>query len=166
MRSLAFLGRAVVLPLALALAVAAPVAAAPATSTSALGASTVPATVVSGTGTLAARGAGYVRLAGSYVVRGSMDGGWLKISGVSRWTIIRVSSWVSRTRLADGSILFKGVHGPFVVAGRSIVTQLRSPAVRFTVAGHGRTYLLGSGINYVNGHGPFRWTITGANATF
>jgi hypothetical protein len=152
--------RLAVLPAVLSLAVAAPgaVAAADAAPTSDV--------VVAGSGTLAAKGAGYVRLAGSYVLNGSMDGGWLKVTGVTRWTVVRVSGWESKTRFADGSLLFRGVHGSFHIAGRSIATAISSPLVRFAATGHGRARLVGTGIYYVNGHGPFRWADAGVNSAF
>lgn len=161
MRSLSFAFRALVLPLVLALAVAAPAAAA---TTGTAAAETQAA--IAGTGTLAAKGAGTVRLAGSYVATGSMDGGWLKVTGVTPWTIVRVSGWTSKTRFADGSLLFRGVHGSFYIAGRTIVTTIQSPLVRFVASGHGRAQLVGTGVYYVNGHGPFRWADGGLNSAF
>lgn len=155
--------RGLVLPLVLSLAIAAPAAAASVSTPAASGGD---AAVIAGSGTLAARGTGYVRLAGSYVARGSMDGGWLKVTGVTAWTVVRVSGWESKTRFADGSLLFRGVHGSFYIAGRSIATTLRSPLVRFVATGHGRAYLVGSGVYYVNGHGPFRWADGGSHSAF
>ena len=160
MRRLSTMFRLAVLPAVLSLAVVAPaaVAAADPAPTSDV--------VVAGSGTLAAKGTGYVRLAGSYVLNGSMDGGWLKVTGVTQWTIVRVSNWESKTRFADGSLLFRGVHGSFHIAGRSITTAISSPLVRFAATGHGRAHLVGTGIYYVNGHGPFRWADGGVNSSF
>ena len=165
MRRFSNLLRLVVLPAAIALAIAAPAAAA---SVSAGGAraSAAPAAVVAGRGTLAANGSGYVRLAGSYVLTGSMDGGWLKVSGITPWTVVRVSGWASKTRFADGSLLFRGVHGSFYVAGRTIATTISSPHSRFVATGHGRAVLVGEGVYYVNGHGPFQWADRGASSAF
>jgi len=163
MRRLALIAR-LALPALLVLAVAAPAAAA---TTPASGAPTATTQVVlSGSGTLAAKGNGTVRLAGSYVATGSMDGGWLKVTGVTAYTVVRVTGWASKTRFADGSLLFRGVHGSFYIAGRSIVTTIQSPLVRFVATGHGRAALVGTGIYYVNGHGPFRWSDGGANSAF
>ena len=161
MRSLSFTFRALILPLVLALVIAAPAAAATTSPTTAAGQA-----AISGTGTLAAKGAGYVRLAGSYVATGSMDGGWLKVTGVTAWTVVRVTGWQSKTCFADGSLLFRGVHGSFYIADRTIVTTIQSPLVRFVASGHGRAYLVGTGIYYVNGHGPFRWSDGGSNSAF
>ena len=160
MRRLSTMFRLAVLPAVLSLAVVAPaaVAAADPAPTSDV--------VVAGSGTLAAKGTGYVRLAGSYVLNGSMDGGWLKVTGVTQWTIVRVSNWESKTRFADGSLLFRGVHGSFHIAGRSITTAISSPLVRFAATGHGRAHLVGTGIYFVNGHGPFRWADGGVNSAF
>jgi hypothetical protein len=159
MRRLSTLFRLAVLPAVLSLAVAAPSAVAAAEAPTRDG-------VIAGSGTLAAKGTGDVRLAGSYVLNGSMDGGWLKVTGVTRWTVVRVSGWESKTRLADGSLLFRGVHGSFHIAGRSITTAISSPLVRFAATGHGRAQLVGTGIYFVNGHGPFRWANGGVNAAF
>ena len=161
MRSLSFAARALLLPLVLTLAIAAPAAAA--TTASPTGEAQA---AISGSGTLAAKGAGTVRLAGSYVATGSMDGGWLKVIGITPWTVVRVSGWASKTRFADGSLLFRGVHGSFYIAGRSIVTTIQSPLVRFVASGHGRATLVGTGVYYVNGHGPFRWADGGVSSTF
>jgi len=160
MRRLSTMFRLAVLPAVLSLAVVAPaaVAAADPAPTSDV--------VVAGSGTLAAKGTGYVRLAGSYVLNGSMDGGWLKVTGVTPWTVVRVSGWESKTRFADGSLLFRGVHGSFHIAGRSITTAISSPLVRFAATGHGRAHLVGTGIYFVNGHGPFRWADGGVNSAF
>jgi hypothetical protein len=162
MRRFSNLLRIVVLPVVLAVAIAAPAAAATTSASS----EPTPTVVVAGSGTLAAKGTGDVRLAGSYVLNGSMDGGSLKVTGVTRWTVVRVSSWESKTRLADGSLLFRGVHGSFHIAGRSIATAISSPLVRFAATGHGRAHLVGTGIFYVNGHGPFRWADGGVNPAF
>jgi len=162
MRRFSNLLRIVVLPAVLAVAVAGPAAAATTSASSA----PAPTVVVAGSGTLAAKGTGYVRLAGSYVLNGSMDGGWLKVTGVTQWTIVRVSSWESKTRFADGSLLFRGVHGSFHIAGRSITTAISSPLVRFAATGHGRAHFVGTGIYFVNGHGPFRWADGGVNSAF
>ena len=161
MRSLSFAVRALLLPLVLVLAIAAPAAAATTATPSADAQA-----AISGTGTLAAKGAGTVRLAGSYVATGAMDGGWLKVTGITPWTIVRVSGWESKTRFADGSLLFRGVHGSFYIAGRTIATTIQSPLVRFVASGHGRAYLVGTGVYYVNGHGPFRWADGGLNSAF
>ena len=161
MRSLLFGVRALLLPLVLVLAIVAPAAAATTATPSADAQA-----AISGTGTLAAKGAGTVRLAGSYVATGAMDGGWLKVTGITPWTIVRVSGWESKTRFADGSLLFRGVHGSFYIAGRTIATTIQSPLVRFVASGHGRAYLVGTGVYYVNGHGPFRWADGGANSAF
>jgi len=160
MRRLSTMFRIAVLPAVLSLAVAAPaaVAAADAAPTSDV--------VVAGSGTLAAKGTGYVRLAGSYVLNGSRDGGWLKVTGVTPWTVVRVSGWESKTRFADGSLLFRGVHGSFHIAGRSIATAISNPLVRFAATGHDRAHLVGTGIYFVNGHGPFRWADGGVNSAF
>ena len=164
MRHLSLALRGIVLPFALVLAIAGPAAAAAASF--ATTSSATPATVLAGTGTLAAKGAGTVRLAGSYVAYGAMDGGWLKVTGISAWTVVRVTGWQSKTRFADGSLLFRGVHGSFYVAGRTIATTIQSPLVRFVATGHGRASLVGVGVYYVNGHGPFRLTSVGAGAAF
>ena len=159
MRTLSALLRVAILPALLAVAIAAPAVVAavePATE----------ATVISGTGTLAAKGSGYARIAGSYVLTGSMDGGWLKVSGVTPYTVVRVTGWTSKTRLADGSLIFRGVHGSFSIAGRTIATTISSPLTRFVAKGHGRAYLSGDGIYYANGRGPFRWSDGGSHSAF
>lgn len=163
MRRISFAIR-LALPALLVLAIAAPAAAAMAPASGAPTAATQ--VVLSGSGTLAAKGRGTVRLAGSYVATGSMDGGWLKVTGVTQWTVVRVTGWTSKTRFADGSLLFRGVHGSFYIAGRTIATTIESPLVRFVATGHGRAALVGTGVYYVNGHGPFRWSDGGANSVF
>lgn len=124
------------------------------------------AIVVAGTGTLAAHGSGVARLAGSYVLVGSMDGGSIRIAGASRWTTIRVTGWTSKTRLADGTLVFRGVHGSFFIAGRTIVTRIESSEVRFVATGHGRAFLRGHGEYWVNGVGPKPWSGPGLESAF
>ena len=124
------------------------------------------AIVVSGTGTIAAQGAGFVRLSGSYVLSGSMRGGSLKVSGVDPGTIVRVGGWTSKTGLRDGSILFRGVTGRFLIAGRTIVTTISSRALRFVASGHGRAVLIGHGTVSVHGRGPIRWPAIGRAVAF
>ena len=122
--------------------------------------------VVAGTGTLAARGSGVVRLAGTYALVGTMDGGSIRISGASRWTTIRVTGWASKTRLADGTLVFRGVHGSFFIVGRTIVTRIESSKVRFVATGHGRAFLRGHGQYWVNGVGPKPWSAPGLESAF
>ncbi len=122
--------------------------------------------VISGTGTLAAHGSGYARLAGSYVLTGSMDGGWIRISGLTAEDTVRVTGWSAKVRLADGTLIFRNVHGSYYVAGRRIVTEISSPAMRFVATGHGRAHLRGEGEYWVNGHGPFPWSSDGAESDF
>jgi hypothetical protein len=122
--------------------------------------------VVAGSGTLAAHGSGVARLAGSYVLTGSMDGGTIRIVGATRWTTIRVAEWASKTRLDDGTIVFRGVHGRFQIAGRTIGTRLESAAMRFIATGHGRAVLRGTGEYWVNGVGPKPWSAESVGAGF
>lgn len=127
-----------------------------------------PAATVAGSGVLAAHGDGHVRLAGSYVLTGSLDGGTLGIRGVDRWSSIRVTGWSSKTRLADGTVVYRFADGTghYRIAGRTIVTTIESDAMRFSAAGHGRASLVGSGSYWVNGRGPLPWTESGVAATF
>ncbi len=122
--------------------------------------------VISGTGTLAAHGSGYARLAGSYVLTGSMDGGWIRISGLSENDVVRVTGWGAKIRLADGTLIFRNVHGSYYVAGRLIVTEISSPQMRFVATGRGRAILRGEGEYWVNGHGPFPWSSEGTESDF
>jgi len=161
MRRLIFLLRLAAIPVALALALtgASVVAAAePAT-----GAGDV---TVAGTGTLAAKGSGYVKLAGSFVLVGSMDGGWLSVTGIDPDTIVRVTGWTSKTRFADGSLLYRGVQGSFHVAGRTIRVGLGSADVRFVVTGHGHAYLKGRGTYRVNGGPLHDWPPLGDGVAY
>lgn len=118
-----------------------------------------PSATVAGTGVLAAQGGGHARLAGSYLLTGSLEGGTLGIRGVDRWSNIRVTGWLSKTRLADGSLVYRfgDRTGHFWVAGRSLVTKVESDAMRFSAAGHGRATLVGTGSYWVNGRGPLPW---------
>lgn len=118
------------------------------------------AVTVAGTGVLAARGDGHARLAGSYRVVGSLDGGTLEIRGSERWSTIRVTGWVSKTRLVDGTLVYRFGErtGRFVIAGRSIVTDIDSDAMRFRAVGRGRATLRGEGSYWVNGRGPLPWS--------
>ena len=122
--------------------------------------------VVAGTGTLAARGSGVARLAGSYVLVGAMDGGSLRIVGATAYTTIRVTGWTSKTRYADGTLLYRGVHGTFYIAGRTLRTTITSTAMRFVAFGHGHALLIGRGQYWVNGHGPRPWSTAGVEPTF
>jgi hypothetical protein len=140
-----------------------------ATSVAAADGSTIAPTtarVVRGTGLLAARGDGVARLRGTYVLTGVLDGGSIRIAGATSRTIIRVHGWASRTRLADGTLIFRGVHGSFTIAGRSIVTTLASHHMSFAAAGHGRAVLRGHGSYWVNDHGPKPWSTLGVDAAF
>jgi hypothetical protein len=122
---------------------------------------TAPSTVtVAGTGTLTAEGDGQARLAGSYVLTGSLDGGTLEIRGIDRWSTIRVTGWVSRTRLAGGALLYRfgDRTGQYWIAGRSLVTRIESDAMRFGATGHGRATLRGEGTYWLNGRGPLPWS--------
>lgn len=127
-----------------------------------------PTATVAGTGVLAAHGDGHVRLAGSYVLTGSLDGGTLGIRGADRWSSIRVTGWSSKTRLTDGTVIYRftDATGHYRIAGRTIVTTIESDAMRFSAAGHGRASLVGSGSYWVNGRGPLPWTGPGTDAAF
>jgi hypothetical protein len=118
-----------------------------------------PSPTVAGTGVLAAQGDGTARLAGSYVLTGSIDGGTLGIRGVDRWSSIRVTGWLSKTRLADGTLFYRfgDRTGHYWIAGRSLATSIESDAMRFSAAGHGRATLVGTGSYWVNGRGPLPW---------
>ena len=122
--------------------------------------------VIRGTGLLAARGDGVARLRGSYVITGTLNGGSIRIAGATSRTIIRVHRWTSRTRLVDGTLIFRGVHGTFTIAGRNIVTAISSEHMRFAAAGHGRAVLRGRGQYWVNGHGPKPWSPMAISAAF
>lgn len=124
------------------------------------------AVTFAGTGTLAAQGDGHARLAGRYTLTGSLEGGTLSIRGIDRYTTIRVSGWVSKTRFADGTVLYRfgDRTGHYAIAGRSIVTNIESDAMRFVATGHGRATLLGEGMYWVNGQGPFPWNPPAAAA--
>jgi hypothetical protein len=128
---------------------------------------TVPPATVAGTGVLAAQGDGRVRLGGSYVLAGSLDGGTLRIDGAGVFSSIRVTGWISKTRLADGSLVYRfgEATGHFLIAGRTIVTRIESHSMRFSAGGHGRAWLIGAGTYWVNGMGPFLWTAPSADST-
>ena len=125
------------------------------------------APTVAGTGVLAAQGDGRVRLGGSYVLAGSLDGGTLRIDGAGVFSRIRVIGWISKTRLADGSLVYRfgDSAGHFLIAGRTIVTRIESHSMRFSAGGHGRAWLVGTGTYWVNGVGPFPWTAPSADST-
>ena len=122
---------------------------------------------VAGTGVLVARGDGRVRLGGSYVLAGSLDGGTLRIDHAGVFSSIRVTGWTSKTRLADGSLIYRfgNSTGHFLIGGRTIVTRIESHSMQFSAAGHGRAWLIGTGSYWVNGNGPFPWTAPAADAT-
>jgi hypothetical protein len=122
---------------------------------------TTPSSVtVAGTGVLAAQGDGHARLAGSYLLTGSLDGGTIEIRGIDRWSAIRVTGWIAKTRLADGTLVYRfgDRSGQYWIAGRSLVTIIESDAMRFRAAGHGRATLRGEGSYWVNGRGPLPWS--------
>jgi hypothetical protein len=131
-------------------------------------AATQPTVTVAGNGVLAAQGDGHARLAGSYALTGSLDGGTLEIRGVDRYSSIRVTGWISKTRLADGTVFYRfgDRTGHYWIAGRSLVTNIDSDAMRFSAAGHGRATLVGTGSYWINGRGPLPWTDPGAEAAF
>jgi hypothetical protein len=128
---------------------------------------TPPPPTVVGTGVLTAQGDGRVRLGGSYVLLGSLDGGTLRISGAGVFSRVRVTGWVSKTRLADGSTIYRfdDQTGHYLIAGRTIVTRIQSHDIRFSAGGHGRAWLIGTGTYWANGHGPFPWTAPAATST-
>jgi hypothetical protein len=127
-----------------------------------------PAVTVAGSGVLAAEGNGRAHLAGSYVLTGSLDGGILRIRGVERWSSIRVTGWNSKTRLADGTLVYRFGDGTghYWIAGRTLATTIESAAMRFSAAGRGRASLVGSGSYWVNGRGPLPWTDPGIDLAF
>lgn len=127
-----------------------------------------PSPTVAGAGVLAATGDGQARLAGGYVLTGSLDGGTLAIRGVDRGSVVRVTGWTSKTRLTDGTIVYRfgDATGRFRIAGRSLATTIESEAMRFRAAGHGRATLAGTGSYWVNGRGPLPWTDPGTDAAF
>jgi hypothetical protein len=91
-----------------------------------------PAATVAGAGVLAARGDGNVRLAGGYLLTGSLDGGSIAIRGIDRWSTIRVTGWNSKMRLADGTIVYRFGDGTghYWIAGRTLATTIESDAMR------------------------------------
>lgn len=115
---------------------------------------------VAGSGVLVARGDGRVRLGGSYVLTGSLDGGTLRIDHAGVVSSITVTGWISKTRLVDGSVIYRfgDQTGHFLIGGRTIVTRIQSHSIQFSAAGHGRAWLVGTGSYWANGHGPFPWT--------
>lgn len=127
---------------------------------------TVSPPTVAGTGVLTAQGDGHVRLGGSYVLAGSLEGGTLRIDGAGVFSTVRVTGWVSKTRLDDGTLVYRfgDSTGHFVIAGRTIVTRIESHSMRFSAGGHGRAWLVGTGTYWVNGHGPFPWTVPAAES--
>jgi hypothetical protein len=163
MQSPRSLRRVVMIPALLALSLAGASSAFAAGPTPAAPERTV---VVSGSGVLAAHGSGVARLAGSYILAGSMDGGSIRIVGATAWTKIRVTGWSSKTRLADGTLIFRGVHGKFHIAGRTIRTTIESTSMRFVATGHGRAVLRGHGEYWVNGVGPKPWSTPGSEPAF
>jgi hypothetical protein len=126
------------------------------------------AVTVAGTGVLAAQGDGQARLAGSYVLTGSLVGGALEIRGIDRWSAIRVTGWISRTRLAGGALLYRfgDRTGQYLIAGRSLATTIVSDAMRFRATGHGRATLRGDGSYWVNGRGPLPWSDPAVDTDF
>lgn len=130
---------------------------------------TAPSTVtVAGTGVLAAQGDGRARLAGSYLLTGSLDGGSITIRGIDRWSTIRVTGWISKTRLADGTVVYRFGNrtGQYWISGRSLATNIESGAMRIRAAGHGRATLVGEGSYWINGRGPFPWSDPGVETAF
>ncbi len=127
-----------------------------------------PTVTVAGTGVLAAHGDGHVRLAGSYLLTGSLDGGSISIRGIDRWSTVRVTGWASKTRLVDGTVVYRFGNGTgyFRIAGRTLATRIESDAMRFSAAGHGRATLTGDGSYWVNGRGPLPWSDPGVEAAF
>ena len=163
MQSARRIGLGLVVPAALVVAL---VGAAPAAAAEPGASTTGRTAVVAGSGTLAARGSGVARLGGSYVVVGAMDGGSIRIVGAGPLATIRVTGWTSKTRLADGTLIYRGVHGTFHVAGRTLGTTIASTAMRFIATGHGAAFLRGEGQYWVNGRGPLPWSDPGADAAF
>jgi hypothetical protein len=132
----------------------------------ATGSASTSATVALATGSLSAGGAGQAKAAGSFVLVGSMDGGWVKVSGLAGPDIVRITGWASRTRLADGSLIFRGVHGTVYVAGRRIAVTLSGAHIRFVATGHGSAFLKGEGTFRLNGDPAQPWSSVGARYTF
>lgn len=127
-------------------------------------ATTVLPPTVAGSGVLTARGDGRVRLGGSYVLAGSLEGGSLRIDGAGVLSSVTVTGWVSRTRLAGGGIIYRfgDSTGHFLIGGRTIVTRIESHSMQFSATGHGRAWLVGTGTYQANGHAPLPWTAPAA----
>ena len=108
-----------------------------------------------------------MRLGSRYVLERKLDGGTLRIDGAGVFSSVHVTGWISRTRLADGSLIYRfgDATGHFLIAGRTIVTRIESHSMRFGAGGHGRAWLIGTGTYWVNGMGPFPWTAPTADST-
>lgn len=121
--------------------------------------------VVAGTGALTADGDGYVQLGGTYAVTGTIVGGSLRISGAGYFSSVHVTGWLSRTRLANGTTVYRfGDHrGTFTISGRTIVTRVVSHSIHLDAAGHGRAWLVGTGTYSANGHGSLPWAPAGTS---
>ena len=150
--------RAAALPAALALTLLGSSVAAATEPTAAV----TGATIVSGTGRIAAAGAGVVRVRGSFTISGAMNGGSLLVDGIDRTTAIRVTGWTSKTRVDADTLLYRGVRGTFTVAGRTIRVTISSPQVRFVAYGTGAAYLRGVGVCRIDGGSSHAWPGAGA----
>ena len=95
--------------------------------------------------------------------------GWseLRIDHASVISSITGTGWTSKTRLADGTLIYRFGEptGHFLIGGRTIVTRIESHSMQFSAAGHGRAWLIGSGSYWANGRAPFARTPPPTNAT-
>ena len=80
---------------------------------------------------------------------------------------VTVTGWISKTRLADGSVIYRfgDSTGHFLHRRPDDRDPDRSHSMQFSAAGHGRAWLVGTGTYWANGHGPFPGRPRGRSTT-
>jgi hypothetical protein len=96
-------------------------------------------------------------------VTGKMTVGRLRVRGADA---VLVEAFASRETLKDGSVLFRGVRGPFSVTGRTFTLWLAGDDLRLAATGDGIAFLKGHGRFRVDGRALRGWTLRGIHVRF
>jgi hypothetical protein len=110
-----------------------------------------------GTGTITAKGVGFVRIEGSGTVTINRGAGAVWVTGT---TDIQTSGRGRKTLLPDGTIRLTGYSGAITVTGEHILVKIEGGAIDLTATGTGSVLLKGKG-SYSVGDTTGPWTKAG-----
>jgi hypothetical protein len=108
-------------------------------------------------------GSARIRIPQDGSVTGKMTLGRLRVRGADA---VIVEACASRETLKDGSILYRGVRGPFSLTGRTFTVSLAGDDLRFAATGDGIAVLRGHGKFRVDGRAVRGWTLRGIHVRF